>query len=53
MDSDRMTVIRSVRRAVDLFGSINAFVNPGEGALLKPSLLKARPPEAAVTVEKG
>jgi uncharacterized protein (DUF362 family)/Pyruvate/2-oxoacid:ferredoxin oxidoreductase delta subunit len=48
-DYDQKTVMSSVRRAVDLVGGINAFVNPGERVLLKPNLLKARPPEAAVT----
>lgn len=48
-DYDQKAVMRSVRRAVDLVGGINAFVNPGERVLLKPNLLKARPPEAAVT----
>ena len=46
---DQKTVMSSVRRAADLLGGINAFVNPGERVLLKPNLLKARPPEAAVT----
>jgi len=48
-DYDQKTVMNSVRRAIDLVGGINAFVNPGERILLKPNLLKARPPEAAVT----
>jgi len=48
-DYDQKTVLSSVRRAADLLGGINAFVNPGERVLLKPNLLKARPPEAAVT----
>jgi uncharacterized protein (DUF362 family)/Pyruvate/2-oxoacid:ferredoxin oxidoreductase delta subunit len=48
-DYDRKTVMSSVLRAVDLLGGINAFVKPGERVLLKPNLLKARPPEAAVT----
>ncbi len=48
-DYGQKTVMSSVRRAVDLVGGINAFVNPGERVLLKPNLLKARPPEAAVT----
>jgi len=48
-DYDRKTVMSSVRRAVDLAGGINAFVNPGERVLIKPNLLKARPPDAAVT----
>jgi uncharacterized protein (DUF362 family)/Pyruvate/2-oxoacid:ferredoxin oxidoreductase delta subunit len=39
----------SVRRTVNLVGGISAFVKPGERILIKPNLLKARPPEAAVT----
>ncbi len=39
----------AVRRAVDLLGGIRLFVRPGERVLLKPNLLKARPPEEAVT----
>lgn len=48
-DYDQNRVMSAVRRAVDLVGGISAFVNPGEQVLLKPNLLKARPPEAAVT----
>lgn len=43
------TVYASVRRSVELVGGIHAFVRRGERILLKPNLLTARPPEAAVT----
>jgi uncharacterized protein (DUF362 family)/Pyruvate/2-oxoacid:ferredoxin oxidoreductase delta subunit len=46
-DSDKIHV--AVRRAVDLLGGIGSFVRPGERVLIKPNLLKASPPEAAVT----
>lgn len=39
----------AVKRAVDLLGGIRTFVKQGDRVLLKPNLLKARPPEAAVT----
>ncbi|MBI5970642.1 MAG: DUF362 domain-containing protein [Deltaproteobacteria bacterium] len=39
----------SVRRSVELAGGIHAFVRRGERILVKPNLLAARPPEAAVT----
>lgn len=48
-DYDREKISFAVRRAVDLLGGINAFVKPDDRVLLKPNLLKARPPEAAVT----
>jgi uncharacterized protein (DUF362 family) len=48
-DYDQKIIMSSVRRAVDLVGGIHAFVNSGERILLKPNLLKARPPDAAVT----
>ncbi len=48
-DYDSERVHRSVRRAVDLLGGIRAFVKAGDRVLLKPNLLKARPPDAAVT----
>jgi len=38
-----------VKESVDLLGGIHSFVKPGERVLIKPNLLKARPPEAAVT----
>lgn len=48
-DYDREKVHAAVKRAVDLVGGIGAFVKPGDRVLLKPNLLKGRPPEAAVT----
>lgn len=46
---DRERTFSAVKRAVDLLGGIRSFVKPGDRVLLKPNLLKARPPEAAVT----
>jgi uncharacterized protein (DUF362 family)/Pyruvate/2-oxoacid:ferredoxin oxidoreductase delta subunit len=46
---DREVVHAAVQQAVDLLGGMSAFVRPGQRVLLKPNLLKARPPEAAVT----
>jgi uncharacterized protein (DUF362 family)/Pyruvate/2-oxoacid:ferredoxin oxidoreductase delta subunit len=48
-DYDRERVLAAVRRSVDLLGGISGFVKPGERVLIKPNLLKASPPEAAVT----
>lgn len=48
-DYDREQVHAAVNRAVDLLGGISTFVKRGDRVLLKPNLLKARPPEAAVT----
>jgi uncharacterized protein (DUF362 family)/Pyruvate/2-oxoacid:ferredoxin oxidoreductase delta subunit len=48
-DYDRDGIFSSVRQAVDLLGGIKAFVKPGDRVLLKPNLLKAALPEAAVT----
>jgi len=48
-DYDRDAVHAAVKRSVDLVGGIHAFVKPGERVLLKPNLLKGRPPEDAVT----
>lgn len=42
-------VSHKVREAVDLLDGIQNFIKPGEKVLIKPNLLKARPPEAAVT----
>lgn len=46
---DRGKVFSAVKQAVDLVGGIRTFVKQGDRVLLKPNLLKARPPEAAVT----
>jgi uncharacterized protein (DUF362 family) len=48
-DYDRDRVFFAVKQAVDLLGGIHDFIKPGERVLIKPNLLKARPPEAAVT----
>lgn len=48
-DYDPARTFLAVKRAVDLLGGMSAFVKPGDCALIKPNLLKARPPEAAVT----
>ncbi|HEX9021008.1 MAG TPA: DUF362 domain-containing protein [Nitrospirota bacterium] len=48
-DYDRARVLAAVRQAVELLGGMHMFVKPGESVLIKPNLLKARPPEAAVT----
>ena len=48
-DYDSGNIQRAVQQAVDLLGGMHAFVKPGERVLVKPNLLKARPPEAAVT----
>ncbi len=39
----------SVERLLEPLGGIGAFAGPGELVLLKPNMLAARPPEAAVT----
>ena len=46
---ERDRILAAVRESVDLLGGMQAFVKPGERVLLKPNMLKARPPEAAVT----
>jgi uncharacterized protein (DUF362 family)/Pyruvate/2-oxoacid:ferredoxin oxidoreductase delta subunit len=48
-DYDREAVFTAVQRSVDLLGGMRSFIKPGERVLIKPNLLKARPPEAAVT----
>lgn len=42
-------VYEAIKKSVDLLGGIGAFVKKGERILLKPNLLSAKPPEAAVT----
>ncbi len=42
-------VYRRIKECVDLLGGIGAFVKKGERILLKPNLLSAKPPEAAIT----
>jgi uncharacterized protein (DUF362 family)/Pyruvate/2-oxoacid:ferredoxin oxidoreductase delta subunit len=48
-DYDRDRTFDAVQRAVELLGGMQAFIKPGERALIKPNLLKASLPEAAVT----
>lgn len=42
-------VEEALRRALDLLGGIGHYVHPGQRVVLKPNLLRAAPPEAAVT----
>ena len=48
-DYDFPRVEAAVRRAVDLLGGMTAFVKPGQRILLKPNLVRAVPPERAVS----
>lgn len=48
-DYDRKGTFSAINRAVGLLGGMRVFVKPGERVLIKPNLLKASPPEAAVT----
>jgi len=48
-DYDRDRTFPAVKHAVDLLGGMQSFVKPGERVLIKPNLLKACPPPAAVT----
>lgn len=45
----RNQVRRGMERLLSCFGGMGAFVKPGERVLLKPNMLCARQPEAAVT----
>lgn len=45
----RDEVRRGLERLLAHFGGMEAFVKPGERVLLKPNMLYAKPPEAAVT----
>ena len=42
-------IFSAITQAVNLLGGMQTFVKPGERVLIKPNLLKAMPPEAAVT----
>lgn len=42
-------VSASVRRAIELSGGITSFIKPQSRVLVKPNLLMAKPPEAAIT----
>ncbi len=46
---EREQVASGLRRLLEPLGGMAAFVRPGERVLLKPNLLMAKPPEAAVT----
>jgi uncharacterized protein (DUF362 family)/Pyruvate/2-oxoacid:ferredoxin oxidoreductase delta subunit len=46
---DRAEVKAGLCRLLAHLGGMSAFVKPGERVLLKPNLLSAKPPEAAVT----
>lgn len=46
---DQAVVDDAVRRGFELLGGAGRFVTPGERVLLKPNLLVASPPDAAVT----
>ena len=48
-DYDSAKTMSAVKHAVELLGGMGKFVKPGDRVLIKPNLLKARPPEAAVT----
>lgn len=48
-DYERGRVLAAVRSAVDLAGGMRRFVSSGDRVLIKPNLLKGRPPAAAVT----
>jgi uncharacterized protein (DUF362 family)/ferredoxin-like protein FixX len=49
LDYDPEHVKEAVSRAIDLLGGVTQFVAPGDRVLVKPNLLSARLPEAAVT----
>src|SRR6185369_601710 len=46
---DQELVETGLKNLLAPFGGIKAFVRPGERVLLKPNMLSAKPPEAAVT----
>ncbi|HPD16692.1 MAG TPA: DUF362 domain-containing protein [Planctomycetota bacterium] len=48
-DYEPQRVDDAVRRALDLIGGLGPIVRPGQRVLLKPNLLRAAPPERAVT----
>ena len=48
-DYDRERAFSAIKQAVDLLGGMQTFVKPGERVLIKPNLLKAGLPDAAVT----
>ena len=46
---DYQSLRSAVERLLAPLGGMAAFVRPGERVLLKPNMLSAKPPEAAVT----
>ncbi len=48
-DYDLGRVEAAIRRGLDLLGGMSAFVKPGQRVLLKPNLVRAVPPERAVS----
>jgi len=48
-DHDPEKTQSAVRHSVDLLGGIGSFIRPGERVLIKPNLLRSRPPADAVT----
>lgn len=42
-------VYKAIKESIDLLGGIGVFVKKGERILLKPNLLSAKPPDAAIT----
>jgi uncharacterized protein (DUF362 family)/Pyruvate/2-oxoacid:ferredoxin oxidoreductase delta subunit len=46
---DRAQVMEGLVRLLEPLGGMERFVKPGERVLLKPNMLSAKPPEAAVT----
>ena len=48
-DYDPVRVREAVAQTIELLGGTEHFAKPGETVLVKPNLLSARPPEAAVT----
>ena len=48
-DYDPEKTQSAVRHSVDLLGGIGSFIRPGERVLIKPNLLRSRPPADAVT----
>ena len=46
---DSACIHDAVQRSVGLLGGMGQFIKPGDSVLIKPNMLKAMPPEAAVT----
>ncbi|HUX05980.1 MAG TPA: DUF362 domain-containing protein [Acidobacteriota bacterium] len=43
------SIVKSLNRGLEHIGGLESFIKPGERVLLKPNLLRAAPPESAVT----